>query len=122
MLIPGGAGGADVWDKCVFITGCDGGSRELLARQMDLRVLRVLSVCVCQSRGWRNSGTRGLKAGDGDPELHQDRKHHCGHPVDFKEHAGDRGTIQISFVYFFFLSEEETLDSNLESFKVFSRS
>lgn len=78
-------------------------------------------MCVPE-QGWITSGTICLKAGNGGPELHQDRKHRCGHPGDFKEHAGDRGITQISFVYFFFLSEEETLDSNLESFKVFSRS
>ncbi|OWK16978.1 HSD17B6, partial [Cervus elaphus hippelaphus] len=102
VLIPGEAGGEYVWDKCIFITRYDWGFRELLARQMDLRVLRVLTVCVPEQ---------------GVEKLRNQRKHHCGHPVDFTEHAGDRGTIQVSFVYFFFLSEEETLDSNLESFK-----
>lgn len=51
VLIPAEAGDEYIWDKCIFITGCDWGFRELLARQMDLRVLRVLTVCVCAGAG-----------------------------------------------------------------------
>ena len=35
-------------DKFVFITGCDSGFRNLLARQLDLRGLRVLAGCLTE--------------------------------------------------------------------------
>ncbi|OWK16640.1 RDH16, partial [Cervus elaphus hippelaphus] len=35
-------------DKFVFITGCDSGFRNLLARQLDLRGLRVLAACLTE--------------------------------------------------------------------------
>ena len=35
-------------DKYVFITGCDSGFGNLLARQLDLRGLRVLAACLTE--------------------------------------------------------------------------
>ena len=35
-------------DKFVFITGCDSGFGNLLARQLDLRGLRVLAACLTE--------------------------------------------------------------------------
>lgn len=35
-------------DKYIFITGCDPGFGNLLARQLDLRGLRVLAVCLME--------------------------------------------------------------------------
>ncbi|XP_003926501.1 retinol dehydrogenase 16 isoform X1 [Saimiri boliviensis] len=35
-------------DKCVFITGCDSGFGNLLARQLDERGLRVLAACLTE--------------------------------------------------------------------------
>ena len=35
-------------DKLVFITGCDSGFGNLLARQLDLRGLRVLAACLTE--------------------------------------------------------------------------
>ncbi|XP_005397392.1 PREDICTED: retinol dehydrogenase 16-like isoform X1 [Chinchilla lanigera] len=35
-------------DKYVFITGCDSGFRNLLARQLDVRGLRVLAACLTE--------------------------------------------------------------------------
>nr|XP_031531603.1 17-beta-hydroxysteroid dehydrogenase type 6-like [Vicugna pacos] len=37
-----------LWDKYVFITGCDSGFGNLLARQLDLRGLRVLAACLTE--------------------------------------------------------------------------
>ncbi|KAM5287935.1 17-beta-hydroxysteroid dehydrogenase type 6-like [Ctenodactylus gundi] len=36
-------------DKCVFITGCDSGFGNLLARQLDMRGLRVLAACLTEA-------------------------------------------------------------------------
>ncbi|XP_021097088.1 17-beta-hydroxysteroid dehydrogenase type 6-like [Heterocephalus glaber] len=35
-------------DKYVFITGCDSGFGNLLARQLDMRGLRVLAACLTE--------------------------------------------------------------------------
>uniref|UniRef100_A0A8B9WCY5 Retinol dehydrogenase 16 n=1 Tax=Bos mutus grunniens TaxID=30521 RepID=A0A8B9WCY5_BOSMU len=42
------AGGEPPRDKFVFITGCDSGFGNLLARQLDLRGLRVLAACLTE--------------------------------------------------------------------------
>ncbi|XP_040347608.1 retinol dehydrogenase 16 isoform X3 [Herpailurus yagouaroundi] len=39
---------SDLRDKYVFITGCDSGFGNLLARQLDLRGLRVLAACLTE--------------------------------------------------------------------------
>ncbi|XP_044917890.1 17-beta-hydroxysteroid dehydrogenase type 6-like [Felis catus] len=39
---------SDLRDKYVFITGCDSGFGKLLARQLDLRGLRVLAACLTE--------------------------------------------------------------------------
>ena len=37
-----------LWDKFVFITGCDSGFGNQLARQLDLKGLRVLAACLTE--------------------------------------------------------------------------
>ncbi|XP_047722817.1 retinol dehydrogenase 16 isoform X1 [Prionailurus viverrinus] len=39
---------SDLRDKYIFITGCDSGFGNLLARQLDLRGLRVLAACLTE--------------------------------------------------------------------------
>ncbi|KAB1270404.1 17-beta-hydroxysteroid dehydrogenase type 6 [Camelus dromedarius] len=45
-----------LWDKYVFITGCDSGFGNLLARQLDLRGLRVLAACLTEKGAQKLKG------------------------------------------------------------------
>lgn len=82
-------------DKYVFITGCDSGFGNLLARQLDLRGLRVLAACLTEN------GAELLKSQTSDRLetviLDVTNTENIAAATQWvKEHTGDRGTLQIS--------------------------
>lgn len=91
-------------DKYVFITGCDSGFGNQLARQLDLRGLRVLAACLTEK------GAKQLKAKTSDRLetiiLDVTKTENIAAATHWiKERTGDRGNPQISQVCFFSLCE-----------------
>ena len=85
---------SDLRDKYVFITGCDSGFGNLLARQLDLRGLRVLAACLTEK------GAEQLRDQTSDRLetviLDVTKTESISAATEWvKEHVGDRGTAQI---------------------------
>lgn len=83
-------------DKYVFITGCDSGFGNLLAKQLDLRGLRVLAACLTEK------GAELLKNQTSDRLetviLDVTNTESIAVATQWvKEHVGDRGTMQVSY-------------------------
>ncbi|XP_049639974.1 retinol dehydrogenase 16-like [Suncus etruscus] len=81
---------SQLWDKYVFITGCDSGFGNLLAKQLDLRGLRVLAACLTEK------GAETLKAQTSDRLetviLDVTNSESIAAATQWmKEHTGDRG-------------------------------
>ena len=68
-------------DKYVFITGCDSGFGNLLARQLDRRGMRVLAACLTEKGAEELRNKTSEQAGDSDPGCHQDREYCDSHSV-----------------------------------------
>ncbi|XP_058415175.1 17-beta-hydroxysteroid dehydrogenase type 6-like [Diceros bicornis minor] len=108
-------------DKYVFITGCDSGFGNLLARQLDLRGLRVLAACLTEK------GAEQLRGRTSDRLetviLDVTKTESIAAATQWvKERTEDRGTTQISQVCFFPLSEGRPLHCHLGKIPdVFSR-
>lgn len=82
-------------DKYVFITGCDSGFGNLLAKQLDLRGLRVLAACLTEK------GAELLKNQTSDRLetviLDVTNTESIAVATQWvKERVGDRGTMQVS--------------------------
>ena len=82
-------------DKFVFITGCDSGFGNLLARQLDLRGLRVLAACLTEQ------GAEQLRKQTSDRLqtviLDITKTESVAVATEWvKERVGDRGTAHIS--------------------------
>ena len=106
-------------DKFVFITGCDSGFGNLLARQLDLRGLRVLAGCLTEqgAEQLRNQTSDRLQT----VILDVTKTESVAAASQWvKEHVGDRGTTQISFVFISSLSVKRRSPVKKDS-KVFSR-
>lgn len=78
-------------DKYVFITGCDSGFGNLLARQLDLRGFRVLAACLTEK------GAKMLQEQTSDKLstviLDVTKSESIAAATQWvKEHTGDRGT------------------------------
>lgn len=87
-------------DKYVFITGCDSGFGNLLARQLDLRGLRVLAACLTEKGAEQLRG----KTSDRLETVILDvtsTESIAAATQWVKEHTGDRGITQVSQVCFF---------------------
>lgn len=87
-------------DKYVFITGCDSGFGNLLARQLDLRGLRVLAACLTEK------GAEQLRSKTSDRLetviLDVTSTESIAAATQWvKERTGDRGITQVSQVCFF---------------------
>ena len=85
-------------DKFVFITGCDSGFGNQLARQLDLRGLRVLAACLTEQ------GAEQLRKQTSDRLqtviLDVTKTDSVAAATKWvKEHVGDRGTNQISYLF-----------------------
>ncbi|XP_049640031.1 retinol dehydrogenase 16-like isoform X2 [Suncus etruscus] len=81
---------SQLWDKYVFITGCDSGFGNLLAKQLDLRGFRVLAACLTEK------GAETLKAQTSDRLetviLDVTNSESIAAATQWvKEHTGDRG-------------------------------
>lgn len=81
-------------DKYVFITGCDLGFGNLLARQLDLRGLRVLAACLTEKEAEQLRGQTSDRLEMVVLDVIK-TEHRCGHPVGEGEH-GDRGAVKVS--------------------------
>ena len=106
-------------DKFVFITGCDSGFGNLLARQLDLRGLRVLAGCLTEqgAEQLRNQTSDRLQT----VILDVTKTESVAAASQWvKERVGDRGTTQISFVFISSLSVKRRSPVKKDS-KVFSR-
>ena len=106
-------------DKFVFITGCDSGFGNLLARHLDLRGLRVLAACLMEqgAEQLRNQTSDRLQTVILDVTKTESV---AAASRWVKEHVGDRGTTQISFVFISSLSVKRRSPVKKDS-KVFSR-
>ncbi|XP_015415285.1 PREDICTED: 17-beta-hydroxysteroid dehydrogenase type 6-like [Myotis davidii] len=87
-------------DKYVFITGCDSGFGNLLARQLDLRGLRVLAACLTEK------GAEQLRGKTSDRLetviLDVTSTESIAAATEWvKERTGDRGITQVSQICFF---------------------
>nr|XP_060515652.1 retinol dehydrogenase 16-like [Panthera onca] len=85
---------SNLQDKYVFITGCDSGFGNLLARQLDLRGLRVLAACLTEK------GAEQLRDQTSDRLetviLDITKTESISAATEWvKERVGDRGTAQI---------------------------
>ena len=85
-------------DKFVFITGCDSGFGNQLARQLDLRGLRVLAACLTEQ------GVEQLRKQTSDRLqtviLDVTKTENVTATTNWvKEHVGDRGNTQISCLF-----------------------
>lgn len=94
-------------DKYIFITGCDSGFGNLLARQLDLRGLRVLAACLTEK------GAEQLRGQTSDRLatviLDVTKTESVAAATQWvKERVGDRGTSQVFQLCFFCLSEGKT--------------
>ncbi|XP_049639980.1 retinol dehydrogenase 16-like [Suncus etruscus] len=81
---------SQLWDKYIFITGCDSGFGNLLAKQLDLRGLRVLAACLTEN------GAETLKAQTSNRLetviLDVTKSESIAAATQWvKEHTGDRG-------------------------------
>ena len=106
-------------DKYVFITGCDSGFGNLLARQLDLRGLRVLAGCLTEqgAEQLRNQTSDRLQT----VILDVTKTESVAAASQWvKERVGDRGTTQISFVFISSLSVKRRSPVKKDC-KVFSR-
>lgn len=93
-------------DKYVLITGCDSGFGNLLARQLDLRGLRVLAACLTEQ------GAQQLRKQTSDRLetvlLDVTKTESVAAAKEWvKERVGDRGTTQLSHVRVLCLCEGE---------------
>ena len=85
-------------DKFVFITGCDSGFGNLLARQLDLRGLRVLAACLTEqgAEQLRNQTSDRLQT----VILDVTKTDSVAAATEWvKERVGDRGNTQISCLF-----------------------
>ncbi|XP_043302769.1 17-beta-hydroxysteroid dehydrogenase type 6-like [Cervus canadensis] len=106
-------------DKFVFITGCDSGFGNLLARQLDLRGLRVLAACLTEqgAEQLRNETSDRLQT----VILDVTKTESIAAATEWvKERVGGRGTTQISFVFISSLNVTGRSPVKKDS-KVFSR-
>ena len=95
-------------DKFVFITGCDSGFGNLLARQLDLRGLRVLAGCLTEqgAEQLRNQTSDRLQTVILDVTKTESV---TAASQWVKEHVGDRGNTRISCLFISSLCVREDL-------------
>ena len=99
-------------DKFVFITGCDSGFGNLLARQLDLRGLRVLAACLTEqgAKQLRNQMSDRLQT----VILDVTKTESVAAATEWvKERVGTKVPPHFLFVYFFFLCERRPIVSTL---------
>ena len=99
-------------DKFVFITGCDSGFGNLLARQLDLRGLRVLAGCLTEqgAEQLRNQTSDRLQT----VILDVTKTESVAAASEWvKERVGDRGNTRISCLFISSLCVREVLLSAL---------
>ena len=93
-------------DKFVFITGCDSGFGNLLARQLDLRGLRVLAACLTEQ------GAEQLRKQTSDRLqtviLDVTKTDSVAAATKWvKEHVGDRDTTHMSLCLFIYWEDPQ---------------
>ena len=100
-----------LWDKFIFITGCDSGFGNQLARQLDLKGLRVLAACLTEQGAdqLRNQTSDRLQT----VILDVTKTESVSAATEWvKERVGDRGTATFLVCLLFSLCEGHWLSAS----------
>ena len=100
-----------LWDKFIFITGCDSGFGNQLARQLDLKGLRVLAACLTEQGAdqLRNQTSDRLQT----VILDVTKTESVSAATEWvKERVGDRGTATCLVCLLFSLCEGHWLSAS----------